>query len=449
MNLKNKISLIVSLLFTLIFGLSAIVIYLLFDDFRTDEFEARLKEKAVSTIKLLVEVEQVDNQLLKIIDQNNINKLYNEKTLIFDADFKLIYSSIDDTEINWSMDDLEFLKQHKTFFRKNKDQEIYGFFYDTNEEDFYALVSANDEFGKRKLEFLSYILIVTYILFTIICWFVTSYLVKKLLQPIDVFHFKLAGINEHNLDTRLIVKERKDEIDLLANEFNRMLERIDVSYQKQKEFTSNASHELRTPIARVTAQLQNKIIAEKERKEDHVFYNGLLNDINQISELISSLLILSKLDNTLQLERDWCRIDELILDAATQLSKLYPDFKLDFELLEVESLEILGNKSLLTIAFTNLLKNGYLYSESKMVRVQMSSSNQELKIVVINDGAVITEEESPKLFQPFMRGKNAKNSKGLGLGLRIVQRILTHHHASIEYVVSMNEQNVFTVLVHF
>lgn len=108
MSLRNKISFLVSLLFTIIFGISAFVVYFLFEDFRTEEFVRRLNQKALSSIKLLVEVEQIDRQLLKIIDQNNINKLYEEKTLIFDKDYNLIYSSLDDTRIKWKLEDLKY-----------------------------------------------------------------------------------------------------------------------------------------------------------------------------------------------------------------------------------------------------------------------------------------------------------------------------------------------------
>lgn len=84
-----------------------------------------------------------------------------------------------------------------------------------------------------------------------------------MLSPIKVFLDKIKGINENNLDTRIAVNDNKDEIDLLANEFNQMLERIDESYKKQKEFTANASHEFRTPIARISVRLENKIIAAR------------------------------------------------------------------------------------------------------------------------------------------------------------------------------------------
>lgn len=111
MTLKNRISLLVSLLFTILFGLASTLIFVLYSNFRKEEFRDRLEIKALSNIKLLVNVKEVDDQLLKMIDQNSINKLYDEKTLVFDSHFKLIYSSIDDAKINWSIDDLKYLKK--------------------------------------------------------------------------------------------------------------------------------------------------------------------------------------------------------------------------------------------------------------------------------------------------------------------------------------------------
>lgn len=451
MTLKTKISLFVSLLFSVIYAISATVIYLLFSDFRKEEFELRLRNKALSSIKLLVEVERMDKQLLSIIDQNNINKLYDEKTLIFDSNYNLIYSSLDDTQIKWSKNDLDYLKKNHTFFRKYKEQEVYGIFYDTNEEDFYAFITATDDNGNRKLEYLLYILIGSYVFFTIICWFSAFYLVKKLLLPLDIFHNKLQGINENNLDTRIIVKEKKDEIDLLASEFNLMLERIDDSYQKQKEFTSHASHELRTPIARVVSQLENKI-SEKE-SSDNLFYKNLLADINQLSELISSLLLLSKLDNSNKSSEEICRIDELIFEAAEKTNKLFPDFKMELIFSEIEDddyeLIVQGNKSLLLIAFINLLKNAYLYSDNKQAIVTISATKTNCSVTISNNGNPLTEEEQSHLFQPFMRGENAKNKSGLGLGLKIVERILSQHNTKIYYFNNSEYYNNFTIVFTF
>lgn len=453
MTLKNRISLLVSLLFTILFGLASTVIFVLYSNFRKEEFRDRLEIKALSNIKLLVNVKEVDEELLKIIDQNSINKLYNEKTLVFDSHFKLIYSSIDDAKINWSVEDLKYLKKHKTFFKQQGDYEVYGVFYDTNEKDFYALISATDDYGKRKLLFLRYTLIVSYIFFTCLCWVLTSFMVKKAMNPLSLFHQKIKNINENNLDTRIASKNNKDEIDLIANEFNFMMDRIEISYQKQKEFTAHASHELRTPLSRITAQIENTISDPETSLKGKNFLKTILHDINHLTELISSLLILSKIDNNRNSEYDGVhRMDEILFSAIENLKKSYPEFTILFEIEESENLdttlEIKGNKNLLEIAISNVLKNACIYSDDKQALVKISTQQDRLVISVLNKGRTLSESEQQNLFQPFMRGKNSKGKSGFGLGLPIINRILTLHKASITYSVPEENVNLFQLFFH-
>ncbi|WP_202703491.1 HAMP domain-containing sensor histidine kinase [Flavobacterium sp. UGB4466] len=452
MTLKNRISLLVSLLFTILFGLASTLIFVLYSNFRKEEFRDRLEIKALSNIKLLVNVKEVDDQLLKVIDQNSINQLYDEKTLVFDSNFKLIYSSIDDAKINWSVEDLKYLRKHKTFFKQQGDYEVYGVFYDTKDRDFYALISATDDYGKRKLLFLRYTLIISYIFFTCICWVLTSFMVKKAMSPLNIFHQKIKNINENNLDTRVASKNNKNEIDLIANEFNFMMDRIEVSYQKQKEFTAHASHELRTPLSRITSQIENTIADPTTSDKGKSFLKTILSDINQLTELINSLLILSKIDNKKNENKEVHRMDEILFSAIENLNKSYPEFLILFEIEESNNLdtalEINGNKNLLEIAITNILKNACVYSDNKQAKVIISTKDDQLVISISNTGQTLNEEEQKNLFQPFMRGKNSKGTTGFGLGLRIVHRILTLHNASITYSVPDINTNLFQLFFH-
>ncbi|MFH6988008.1 ATP-binding protein [Flavobacterium collinsii] len=452
MTLKNRISLLVSLLFTILFGLASTLIFVLYSNFRKEEFRDRLEIKALSNIKLLVNVKEVDDQLLKMIDQNSINQLYDEKTLVFDSNFKLIYSSIDDAKINWSVDDLKYLKKHKTFFKQQGDYEVYGVFYDTKDRDFYALISATDDYGKRKLLFLRYTLVISYIFFTCICWVLTSFMVKKAMSPLSIFHQKIKNINENNLDTRVASKNNKNEIDLIANEFNFMMDRIEVSYQKQKEFTAHASHELRTPLSRITSQIENTIADPTTSDKGKNFLKTILSDINQLTELINSLLILSKIDNKKNENKEIHRMDEILFSAIENLNKSYPEFLILFEIEEDNNLdttlEVNGNKNLLEIAITNILKNACVYSDNQQAKVIISTQDDQLVLSISNTGETLNEEEQKNLFQPFMRGKNSKGTSGFGLGLRIVQRILTLHNASVTYSVPDINTNLFQLFFH-
>ncbi|MEG2102697.1 ATP-binding protein [Flavobacterium sp. FlaQc-28] len=452
MTLKNRISLLVSLLFTILFGLASTVIFVLYSNFRKEEFRDRLEIKALSNIKLLVNVKEVDDQLLKMIDQNSINKLYDEKTLVFDSQFKLIYSSIDDAKINWSVDDLKYLKKHKTFFKQQGDYEVYGVFYDTKDKDFYALISATDDYGKRKLLFLRYTLVISYIFFTCLCWVLTSFMVKKAMNPLGLFHQKIKNINENNLDTRIKSKSNKNEIDLIANEFNFMMDRIEISYQKQKEFTAHASHELRTPLSRITSQIENVVADPKTTVENRSFLKTILSDVNQLTELITSLLTLSKIDTKNQENTETHRLDEILFSAIENLNKSFPDFVILFEMEESENLdsalEIKGNKNLLEIAISNVLKNACVYSDNKQAKVKISTVGDSLVISISNTGKTLTENEQKNLFQPFMRGENSKGTAGFGLGLRIVNRILNLHHSTITYSITNTNENLFQLIFH-
>lgn len=452
MTLKNRISLVVSLLFTILFGLASTVIFVLYSNFRKVEFRERLEIKALSSIKLLVNVKELDDQLLKMIDQNSINKLYDEKTLVFDSHYKLIYSSIDDAKINWSIDDLKYLKKHKTFFKQQGNYEVYGVFYDTNDKDFYALISATDDYGKRKLLFLRYTLIISYIFFTCICWVLTSFMVKKAMSPLRVFHQKIKNINENNLDTRIASENNKNEVDLIANEFNFMMDRIEISYQKQKEFTSHASHELRTPLSRITSQIENTISDSSTSDKGKSFLRTILSDVNQLTELITSLLVLSKIDNKNQENNEVHRMDEILFSAIEGVNKSFPDFVILFDMEESDNLdtalEIKGNKNLLEIALSNVLKNACAYSDNKQAEVKISTQENQLIISVLNTGKILSETEQKNLFQPFMRGKNSKGTSGFGLGLRIVNRILTLHKAQIRYSVPKENTNLFQLIFH-
>src|SRR5690349_3224915 len=104
MNIRQKILIYFSILSISLVGLTFVLIYILFANYRTEEFQQRIKDKTTTTLKFLAEVKQIDHDLLQIMDEHTINNLHKEKVLIFNSDKKLVYSSIDDTKINYPAD---------------------------------------------------------------------------------------------------------------------------------------------------------------------------------------------------------------------------------------------------------------------------------------------------------------------------------------------------------
>lgn len=447
MTIKGKTSLLISISFTILFTSVCAFIIHQFTNFRKEEFKERLHEKAINYVRLLVGVKEINKELLRKIDQNSINKLYEEKTLIFDSTFHLIFSSLDDTKIQWSTDDLIYLKKHGSFIRKNNDTDIYGLYYDSEKRDFYIIVSAKDTIGQGILNYLNFLIVGVGIFFIILTWIISFLIVKRQIDPLDKFTAQIKSINNLNEITHLSIPQNsKNEIHLISKEFNYMINRISEIYQKQKEFTSNASHEFRTPLARITAQLENQINVVNDDLK--IFLRKILIDINQLKELIDSLLLLSKID-TEKTNLEIIRIDECLYDSIEKAHKQYPDYKIQFSItakeLDVQKLEIKSNAALMHIALDNLLRNAYQYSLSKNVSINLDEDNDILVLSLNNDGVLLSPLEQKKLFTPFMRGSNSTNHQGVGLGLRIVNRILSAYNFKLIYSI-VDNKNCFKII---
>ena len=178
-------------------------VYYLFAKYRKEEFRDRLAQRAETTVRILLEVKEVDEQLLKIIDRNSINRLYNEKTLIFNDSLKLIYSSLDDATIKWTLDDLKEIKRRKQVFKRNSEYDFLGIYYPFNHRDYYALISAEDRYGIRKLNYLKFLLLGAFITGTLLVWMLSFYASRKTLQPLDKVRSQMQEISTRNLNMKM------------------------------------------------------------------------------------------------------------------------------------------------------------------------------------------------------------------------------------------------------
>jgi signal transduction histidine kinase len=203
-------------------------------------------------------------------------------------------------------------------------------------------------------------------------------------------------------------------------------------------------------------QIENLIKNEPHNEKTLQYLNSIMSDSNQIADTISSLLLLSRIESTnFSGFLPTCRLDEIIFESIQTITKAYPDvrtlFNIENQTDNEIDLEIKGDSNLLKIVFINLFKNAYLYSSDKLIdvtliqEVETLHATSLLKVTVVNDGEVIASSERQSLFQAFARGKNAKNIKGTGLGLRISERILNYHHATIQYEATDQDKNRFTI----
>lgn len=428
-----------------------VIIYILFNDFRRDEFKQRFVQRLEFTSHFILKSKDFEEEAPVFFNENSDNVLLNEKILIFNANKELIYSTIKDQKVTWDPKLLDELDTKKSVYTEKTVPEIYAAKRTINGENYYILTSANDTTGKSKLAYLKYLLITAYITSTLLIGFLSYYFMGRFLHPLEQLNQEVSEITAHKLTTQIPVKDSKDEISILAQSFNTMIVRLNDVFQSQKDFTSSASHEIRTPITRIAFQIENLIKLEEHSPTTLLGLQQMLRDVYLLSDLTNSLLLLTKFDKeNIQTIYEEVRVDEVIFESFDRLKKSFPKLKMDFSISEKSSedafLTISGVQSLLVIVFVNLLKNAAIYSENEEVDILLNENESSITIDVISFGNTIPEKEQPRLFDAFTRGNNSQNISGSGLGLRIVKRILEYHGADILYSSPSENLNKFSVI---
>jgi signal transduction histidine kinase len=449
MKIRRKITLYFSSTAILLVGLSFLFIYTLFANFRQEEFDQRLREKTITTLKFLIEIQEIDHDLLQTMDKYTINSLYNEKVLLFDEHKKPIYTSIDDTQITYPDSILRLLSQTNPIIEtiENKFQ-VVAMYFQIDGKSYYGITKAYDTFGISKLNYLKTILFSAFLIITGAVLLITYFISKQLSQPINRMAAEITRINIDSANSFISVPTSKDEINLLALRFNELMKRLNDSFSFQKHAVHHISHELKTPIAILVSNFER---LEKE-SDISLLKAQLINqkeDTKTLSDIINALLEISKTESGNLLSLELIRIDDLIFDILDEIKKLHPnyDYTVDIrgELNDESSLMIRANSRLLTSALMNLATNAIYYGDTNTSNIAIIPTKTTIRIEFQNHGKTISHIEQQYLFQHFFRGENSKGKRGFGLGLVLVSRILQLHHGQVRYFTPEAGVNLFTI----
>jgi signal transduction histidine kinase len=451
MNLKIRSAILFGLIVTVLLSIVFGIIYIENAWFRKDEFELRLEQRAEAMYKLLTDENQIDSALLQVIDQNTLNKLYDESVLIFNQDNRVIYSSTGERKITLPDAFLGKIRRRGYLAFSENEMEAVGKLMEGGEGAI-VVASGYDKYGKRKLSNLFSVLS--------ICWlggiFITGLLsyiyVRRVFKPLDVLNANIQEVTEGNLKQRITIGPAEDELTVMAKNFNKMLDQLEQSFMVQKNFLQHASHELRTPLSNMLLQTESALNTEMTKEEYKEALLTMYDDQKFLIDMVNGILSLSKYEqpNVAGAMQSF-RIDELLFEVTEEIKTYHPEFniQIDFSLIPTSEKEIMisGVPSMMKIAFTNLIRNGCVYSTDKSVRVNISSGDSQIIINFYNDGPVILPDERNKLFIPFFRGSNVSQKRGHGLGLSITKRIIDVHKGQLLYATTKNGLNCFTVML--
>lgn len=274
---------------------------------------------------------------------------------------------------------------------------------------------------------------------------------KRVLAPIQDIASMADTLSESNLSNRINIAGTQNELKDLATVINRMLDRIERSYNSQKQFVSNASHELRTPISVIRGYTD---MLKRWGKDDPEVLDEGITAISQETEgmkdLVESLLFLARHDKkTLMMEISEFDPSELITEVQKEEAMVHSDYI--FDVSQAESMRIKADRNMMKQVLRILCDNAVKYSE-KGTPVTLSCVNEGngfCCMSVKDQGQGISQEDLPKIFDRFYRSDKARKSEtgGHGLGLSIARIIVVAHNGKIRVRSKPGSGTVFSVLL--
>ena len=279
------------------------------------------------------------------------------------------------------------------------------------------------------------------------------YITKRAFRPINNIAKTANDITTQKDITRRIEIEpdsKEDELYHLSATLNKMLDKIENLIKQEKQFTSDASHELRTPISVILAQGEYLLDIAKDEKEKELAQT-IVDKSKQISKLVSRLLLLARIDQNRQ-KFNKEKVDlGVIVDVAIDSMKELSSQKGILLFANVpEGMIVDADESLLLSAITNLISNGIKYGkESGHVSVSASKLSDKTEIVVADNGVGISEEHIDKIWTRFYRVDDVRNDEygSSGLGLSMVKSIIKLHGGSISAKSELGKGTEFRIIL--
>jgi two-component system OmpR family sensor kinase len=267
---------------------------------------------------------------------------------------------------------------------------------------------------------------------------ISRFVAGKILHPIGAMKDLAQDISEKNLHRRIPTGKGRDEFSELAKTINRMLDRLQYSFTRQRDFLFDTSHELKTPLTTIRLAIDEISAHDGEDLPSFARENflQLKNQVLRMDKLVKDLLSLSSLETL-------TRIDPLPVQLSKLLSDLVEEYQLMADARKIHITVRLDNQFLvqgdgekLRRSFSNIIDNAIKYNvDGGQIEVIGSESANEVTIAVTNTGPGVAQVDAGKVFDQFYRAERSRSTPhgGFGLGLAIVKRIVELHGGNVTF----------------
>ena len=329
-----------------------------------------------------------------------------------------------------------FIRDRKEIFRKGVTHNIY-FYYDISE----SLTNVFSFLGNAAVFYL--------ILMLLTIW-ESRRDNKRIFQPIKNLTDTARNLTVTNLHSeRLPVQGTEKELRELTQVFNEMLDRLERSYESQKQFVSNASHELRTPIAVI--QGYSRMLSRWGASDPEILseaVEAISEESKAMQELVEKLLFLSRHDRkTLKVQKEWFSMGEVVEDMVKETRMVTTNREIKASI--IQNVSVYGDDQLLKQAIRVLIDNAIKYSdEGDTVSIGCENKNGNCVLTVEDTGRGMKKEDVDHMFERFYRSDDIRGKvEGHGLGLSIARLIILAHAGTIKVRTQYTVGTSFTIII--
>lgn len=287
-----------------------------------------------------------------------------------------------------------------------------------------------DPVQARNTFFLSSLLCVAVV--TAVSMLTAYFLARRAMRPISDLSTEMEQIGGNDLSSRVSVPEVGDEIAQLSRPFNGLLERLEQVMEREKRFSADAAHELKTPLSTIITNAQVLKLEDNPTAEEYAEnLEVTLQSAKRLSNVVNGLLTLHRADR----ELDTAEIDleSLFRDIWTELGPVYAEKEHQFRYDFVVKI-LVGDKHLLYRALFNLVENACKYTpRGGSITISSHEEAGHMVLTIADNGIGIADEDIRHIFEPFYRADKSRSRDiaGAGLGLSITKEILSLHHAEL------------------
>ena len=448
MKIRNRFTLISSLTFSVVFVIASLITYFSFYSYSEKIVYNELQKTCLLTGIFYLEKDELPENHHLIIGQQFRENSLEIVTRVYNKENQIVYGDKTlDNNINKTR--LDYIRKNRKLSFKSKHHFYFGSYYHDNQGDFVVFVKKNDTDFKTMTDRLLIIMILV-----LISGLVSIYLVSRVLSnlaysPIKNIINQVNEIQASSLDKQIVSPNTKDDVQELIETYNNLLKRLSDTFIIQKNFINYVSHEFKTPLTAISGNLE--VFAQKDRTsaEYKEMSQKVLENVYQIEDTMNTLMMLSGLRDNMELNEIF-RVDELVWDINDQLSASYHlkgQIQIALEVGNDKLLSIQGNSNEIKIALFNIIENAVKYSEGNPIKISLLEQNQQLKIIVEDQGKGISEDDLQFIKQTFYRGKNVSDIKGSGIGLTLANVIFKQNN--IEFTITSKKGAGTTVTLVF